>query len=297
MQSIKNVFITTSYAFCWGVGMTLTKLTLSEISATTLLIIQLFFSVLFLYIVCYLKENKLPLSWRSLKKGKAGIFEPALAYMFGTIGLSLTTATNASLIGSTEVILTVLLAALILGEKLTLTKLLLSVVSLLGIFLLNERELQDAIQSSLIGDLLVLLGTVFAVGYVLISKAQVTNISPLELTASQQLVGLIVTVICLGMLSIFNPNFEINATGIGLQFWLLAIISGIMQYALAFLLYLTALQNVPVSHAAFYVALIPVFGVSSAILLLGEHPSPIQWIGAGLIVTSSYYANRLREVG
>lgn len=292
---MKNALIPLSYAFCWGVGMTLAKLALSEISATTLLVIQLLSSVLFLYIVCYLKERKLPLSLSSLKQGKAGIFEPALAYMVGTLGLSLTTATNASLIGSTEVILTILFAALILGEKLTLTKLLLSVISFLGIFLLTERELQNAMQSSLIGDLLVLLGTVFAVGYALLSKAQVTKINPLELTASQQLVGLIVTVTCLGMLSIVSPNYEINATGIEFQFWLLAILSGIMQYALAFLLYITALQNVPVSHAAFYVALIPIFGVSSAILLLGEHPSPIQWIGVVLIVTSSYSANRLRN--
>lgn len=292
---MKNILITLSYAFCWGVGMTLAKLVLSEISATTLLVIQLLSSVLFLYIVCYLKERRLPLSWRNLKQGKAGIFEPALAYMFGTVGLSLTTVTNASLIGSTEVILTILLAALILREKLTLSKLLLSFISFLGIFFITEVDFQNTMQSSLIGDLLVLLGTIFAVGYALISKAQIKKVNPLELTASQQLVGLIVTVICLSLLSMVNSNYEINAVGINLKFWLLAIISGIMQYALAFLIYLTSLQNLPVSHAAFYVALIPIFGVSSAILLLGEYPNPVQWIGAALIITSSYCASKLNS--
>ncbi|NEQ26897.1 MAG: EamA family transporter, partial [Microcoleus sp. SIO2G3] len=69
---------------------------------------------------------------------------------------------------------------------------------------------------------------------------------------------------------------------------------GIMQYALAFLLYLIALQNVPVSHAAFYLALIPVFGVISAFVFIGEQPSLAQWTGGLLIVVSSYYANQLK---
>jgi drug/metabolite transporter (DMT)-like permease len=291
---MKTTLTALSYAFCWGVGLTLSKLALAEISVTTLLIIQLLSSVLFLYTACYLKERKLPLSIQKLKQGIAGIFEPALAYMVGTLGLAFTTASNATLIGSTEVVLTVLFAALFLGEKLTPTKLLLAIVSFMGVFLLLGTDSEGAMVGTIVGDLLVLLGTLFAVVYVLVSKAQINTTSPLELTASQQFVGLIMTVFCFGGLSLFVPNYEVNATGVPPQFWLLAIASGILQYALAFLLYLTVLQSTPVSQAAFYIALIPIFGIASAILLLGEQPSLLQWIGAGLIITSAYFANRLR---
>lgn len=131
------------------------------------------------------------------------------------------TASNAILIGSTEIILTVLFAALFLGEKLTLTKFLLAIISFLGVFFLLGTNTQGAIKSSLVGDLLVLLSTVFAVIYVLVSKAQIaTTTSPLELTASQQLVGLIVTVLCFGSLSLFLPSYEVDATDISPQFWL-----------------------------------------------------------------------------
>lgn len=75
---MKNSLIAFSYAFCWGVGLTLSKIALAEISPTTLLIIQLISSVLFLFVVCYLKEGTIPVSWQNLKLGKAGIFEPAL---------------------------------------------------------------------------------------------------------------------------------------------------------------------------------------------------------------------------
>jgi drug/metabolite transporter (DMT)-like permease len=285
-----------SYAFCWGVGLTLTKIALAEIRPTTLLIIQLMSSVSFLAIACYCQDRQLPFSWDNLKQGYAGIFEPALAYMIGTFGVEITTASNATLIGSSEVILTILFAAVFLGEKLTRVKLGLAGISFIGVCLLLVRDVQGANSTSLSGDLLVLLGTLFAVFYVLLSKQQIASSDPLQLTASQQLVGLIVTVLCFSTLSVLNSNLEVDATHISLPFWLLAIGSGTMQYALAFLLYLTALRNLPVSHAAFYVALIPVFGVASAILIIGERPSLLQWMGTGLIIASSYFANKLKTV-
>jgi drug/metabolite transporter (DMT)-like permease len=286
--------IALSYPFCWGVGLTLSKIALTEISPTTLLIIQLLSSVVFLYVACYVRNRKAP-SWKLLKQGKAGIFEPALAYMFGTIGLNLTTATNASLIGSTEVVLTILMAALFLKEKLTVTKTLLAIASFFGVFLLIGGDSQGTMTSSLVGDLLVFLGVFFAVCYVLISKTQIANANPLELTFSQQFVGLLVTVVGFGMLSLFDRNYEIDAHGISLNFWVLAVISGIMSYALAFLLYLIALSKIPVSQAAFYVATIPIFGVGSAIILIGDRPTMIQWIGATFVIASSYFANQLKS--
>ncbi len=290
---MNKILIALSYAFCWGVGVTLTKVALTEIAATTLLILQLLSSVLFLVIVCCLREGKIPFSWPRLKQGVAGIFEPALSYMFGIYGIKMTTVSNATMIASTEVILTILFAAAFLGEKLTRTTFLLAGISFGGVFLMVFKDTQGDNHASLMGDALILLGTLFAVFYVVLSKKQIETANPLQLTTSQQTVGLITTVLCFSVLSIFNPTQEVSATNISLPFWLLAIGSGIMQYGLAFLLYLVALQNLPVSHAAFYLALIPVFGVASAVVIIGEYPTLAQWIGGGLVVVASYWANRL----
>jgi len=289
--------IALSYAFCWGVGVTLTKMALVEIGPTTLLVIQLSSSVGFLAIACYIKERQFPFSWTHLKQGIAGIFEPALAYMVGIFGVQLTTASNATLIGSSEVILTILFAAAFLGERLTRMKLLLAGISFIGVVLLLLPRGEGASQASLTGDLLVLLGTFFAVCYVLFSKTQIQSVEPLLLTASQQWVGLLVTVVCFSILSTLHARYEVNAAGISLRFWGLAIGSGILQYALAFLLYLYALQRMPVSHAAFYIALIPVFGVASAMVMLGEQPELSQWVGGGLVIGTSYGASWLIREG
>jgi drug/metabolite transporter (DMT)-like permease len=95
---------------------------------------------LFLTSIYYLKRRQLPFSSKSLKQGVAGIFEPALAYMIGIFGLKMTTASNASLIGASEVILTIVLAAVFLRERLTRIKLLLTSTSFSGILLLMLGE-------------------------------------------------------------------------------------------------------------------------------------------------------------
>ncbi|AFY62517.1 DMT family transporter [Synechococcus sp. PCC 6312] len=291
---MKSILIALGYACFWGVGVTLTKIALTEISATTLLMIQLSSSVVFLTLACYLRDRQLPYTWPQIKRGFAGIFEPALAYMVGIFGIQMTTASNVTLIGASEVILTILFAAVFLGEKLTRMKLLLAGISFVGVLLLMFQDAQNPNHASLVGNVLVLMGVVFAVCYVLLSKKQIASVDPLHLTSSQQLVGLIVTVFCFSALSMINPTYEVNAADIPPQFWLLAVGSGIMQYALAFLLYLMALQNLPVSQAAFYIALIPVFGVASAVVMIGEQPSLGQWMGGLLVVLSSYGANRLK---
>lgn len=57
--------------------------------------------------------------------------------------------------------------------------LLLAATSFAGILLLIWQDAEGASQSSLLGDLLVLTGTLFAVVYVLLSKKHIETSSPL----------------------------------------------------------------------------------------------------------------------
>lgn len=56
-----------------------------------------------------------------------------------------------------------------------------------------------------------------------------------------------------------------------------------MFYAAAYLLYLGAPRSVPAPVAGMLCNFIPVFGVATAYLFLGERLSPIQWTGAATI--------------
>jgi drug/metabolite transporter (DMT)-like permease len=66
--------------------------------------------------------------------------------------------------------------------------------------------------------------------------------------------------------------------------WACAISSGMLYYAVAFGLYLAGLRQVAASVAATFLTLIPVYGVAAGYLLLREHLSGRQWLGAVLVV-------------
>ena len=65
-----------------------------------------------------------------------------------------------------------------------------------------------------------------------------------------------------------------------------AALSGLLYYAAAYWLYLTALRFVPAAVAGAYFNAIPVFGVGLAIVFLGETLTADQWAGVAAIMLS-----------
>jgi drug/metabolite transporter (DMT)-like permease len=133
----------------------------------------------------------------------------------------------------------------------------------------------------LAGDLLVLAGTGFAALYVVLSSRHVRHIAPVDLAFGQQLCGLILV---LGLaLAAILAGLEPARLPPGRSL-LMAALSGILQYALPFWLYLTAVRVIPVSRAAVWLTLTPVFGVAGGVVFLGETVAPVQAAGALLIL-------------
>ena len=69
-------------------------------------------------------------------------------------------------------------------------------------------------------------------------------------------------------------------------------VSGVLNYAIPFGLYLAAIARIDVSEAAQHLALIPVFGVVGAVVFLGESITTGALIGAAVIVASVTVAVR-----
>jgi drug/metabolite transporter (DMT)-like permease len=66
----------------------------------------------------------------------------------------------------------------------------------------------------------------------------------------------------------------------------LAVLSGLIQYALAFWLYLLGLKGVPPGLAGMFLTTTPVFGVLGGIAFLGEAVAATQLLGMVLVVAS-----------
>ena len=283
-----------SYAFllmivsaaCWGIATVMSKEALNYAPPMTLLVLELFASIIFLTVILMIKRIRMPFKLITDKAALIGVFEPGLAYALIIAGLQITSASNASMIGATEPIIVVILAMFLLKARIKKIEILAIMIAIAGVMLASLSSDTSTDNSSITGDSLVVLATVFSALYAVLSSQIVTKLNPLVLALAQQIVGFIFSII---LAAIFTKiGLETFDWHIPLHIWFLIFATGIIGYSLAFWLYLSALKHIPVHIAAMILSLIPVFGVGSAVLLLNESVTAAQLFGCILIISSIF---------
>ncbi|MCC5972637.1 MAG: DMT family transporter [Rubellimicrobium sp.] len=269
-------------AACWGGATVMTKGALEVFPPFTLLAIQLSASVTALWAAVRLLRLRVGPVRPAMRAASSGVFEPGLAYAVGVPGLALTTAGNASVVAAMEPVFVVLLVWIAFGLRPDARVAAALIAAFLGVCLLSLPDLSGLGDGDMRGDALVLLGTALAAVYVVVSSRLVTDNAPLVLTALQQSVGLgvAISVLALALVSGFErlPGMPPR------EMLVLAVGSGLIQYALAFWLYLVALRHLPVTTAGLFLTLTPIFGVAGGMLFLGESMKATQLVGAVLIL-------------
>jgi drug/metabolite transporter (DMT)-like permease len=272
-------------AACWGTGSVLSKDTLDYFPPLILLVVQLIASCTALWTVVLLSQRnpKSPVqwTWQNVQRGWIGILEPGLAYVFGLFGLAQTSLTSSSIISATEPILTIVLAWLFLREAVNRRLLQLIVVALAGTLIVSLAGADNNGQT-LWGDALVFGSIICAAFYAVSSRQSIAYMPPLPMTAVQHTFGLLCALALLPIGLLAGEASKIAT--IPLSGWGWAIATGVVQYALAFLLYLRALKHLTAAKASLYLMLVPLFGSGGGVLLLGEQISLLQVAGAALIL-------------
>jgi drug/metabolite transporter (DMT)-like permease len=268
-------------AAAWGMGTVMSKHSLDLLPPLPLLALQLAASIAVLWLLTLLRYPRAIRSWRDLRAGWTGILEPGLAYALGISGLALTSASSASLIFVTEPIFIIVISVLFLREKVRPVVWGTVALVIMGTLLVSGEDAGGGAQS-IGGDMLLLLSTASAALYVIFSRRSVETMPPLPLAALQQSAGLGVA---LALLVVgFGGTGGFSPVNVSAETWGWAMLTGVVQYALAFFLYLSALRDIPASQAALFLTLIPVFGIGGAAVFLGETMSAMQFGGAGLII-------------
>jgi drug/metabolite transporter (DMT)-like permease len=272
--------------------MTLTKLALNYFEPTLLLVVQLLASVVFLVCMAPVLRVRLP-PLRSLRKiWWLGILEPGLAYFLGLEGLQRISAAEAVVLSSTESILVVLLAWWLAKERPRGLVLALAAVGAVGAVLVAGGCLDmNGRAPSLIGDALLLGGVLCAAAYVVMSSRMSAVTEPLSALIAQQAVAVLFAV---AMFLVFGTG-SLATPHVASYGWVLAVGSGIVQYACAFWLYLWALKGLSASVAGLFLSLIPVFGLLVALPVLGDQLTTMQWLGATLIIGSVAVLTRVKD--
>jgi probable blue pigment (indigoidine) exporter len=266
-------------AAAWGTGTVVAKRAVAEIPALTLLAIQLGASIVVLAVLMRARRIPLTGSGGSSLLGRLGILNPGLAYALSLLGLAHIGASVSVLLWAMEPILILLLAAWLLSERVRPLVLVLSVLALAGVLLVAARS--DTGSSALaIG--LTAAGVVCCAIYTIVTRRWIaTSDATAPVVLAQQAHALLVALIVVGALAISGA--AVVPAGISAIGWTSAIGSGVLYYAVAYWLYLSALREVPASLASASFYLVPVFGLGASFAFLGELLDPAQWIGTAVV--------------
>jgi drug/metabolite transporter (DMT)-like permease len=267
-------------AVCWGLGTVVSKVALEEFPPFTLLAAQLATSVVVLALL--LRRQGVPLFGQVPPiLGRLGVLNPGIAYALSLIGLASITASLAVLLWALEPILILVLAAVFLGERITRAFVALTGIALIGMVLVVYDPGAGA--SQLVGVALTVAGVACCAAYTVITRRFIPGADDTsQVVLSQQVHALAFTIPALVVVAALG--FAVVPTTFSAVGLASALTSGILYYAAAYLLYLSALRRVQASLAASSFYLIPVVGLTAGGLLLGDRLEPYQWAGAVLVI-------------
>ena len=272
----------------WGFSFIGTKIALT--SFTPIVYMFLRFSVASVFFLLLLLQRGFPkLSASDHKKlFLIAIFEPGLYFAFEATGLTYTTASKASIIISIVPIAVMLLARVMLKEKINIKSLSGILLSMAGILVLvlGDPKFSLSFEGSMTGDLLILGAVISAAFYMVLTRDLGQRLSSLEITSFQMFYGTILFT-PLFILNVGDINWaQVSANAVGAIAFLV-----IFATVLGYLFYNYALTQIPASRAAIFINGIPVITAIGAWIILGERLTLLQGAGGIMVLIAVMLTN------
>lgn len=286
-KEITAVLFVIAAAGTWGLTGALSKYLLGATTPMILALIQLSSSLLISWIIVTIKFEEVEISGNFLMASALGVLHPGLSTTLGIVGLAHLDASISSTIWALEAAMTMVLASMILAEKLRIIQIVLAVVAMGGVFFMTVNGDQTkGLSESLYGALLIIIAVAGCALYTVFSRqiSMDSAAEPLLLIAGQQTIGLIVS------FAMFPFHWSGERLGgldaVSIDIWLVCALSGTLTFLVAMGLFLAALRHLSAGFASSFLILTPVFGLVAAFLLLGEKLTGWQWVGAVIILMS-----------
>lgn len=206
-------------------------------------------------------------------------------------GLSLTTATNTSLIAVTIPIFAILISTLIGNDSLSWRKILGIILAAFGVTVLINPFKTEFSTATITGDIFILLNSFSYAFYVAVSKRFINKYGALKSIAWLFIFASFINV-PLG----FYYFQQLDFTQVSWFSWLMAVCLVIFPTILAYFWNAWALARVEPSIVVVYVYLQPLIGFFSAVIFLGEHLTFRPIMSAMLIFIGVFLVTRKNNV-
>jgi drug/metabolite transporter (DMT)-like permease len=199
-------------------------------------------------------------------------------YVFQTLGLEHTTPSDAGFITGLFVVLTPVLGALFLRQRISGLAWAAAAVSALGLYLLSGA----GGDFSLRGDGLVFVAAVSFAGHILATGRAANRYDVGALLVIQLGVA---SLTCL-LLAIASGDLEDLEAPHGTKVWSALVVTAVFASALGFFVQTYAQQHAPPARTALILASEPAFAGLFGYLLADDRLSAVAWLGAGLIMAA-----------
>jgi drug/metabolite transporter (DMT)-like permease len=276
-------------AACWGTATAISKRAVEEIAPLTLLPIELAVSIIVLLLASTVTSDRTLPTHNRAALGWLGVLNPGLAYALSLAGLARITASTSALLWATEPVLILLLAWMLLRQRPSVRTITCAAIALAGVLLVVA---QPGIRLSVVGVLLTVAGVGACAVYTVLSSRYLGDSATLGVVLLQQ-GSAFGFAVALGLGAFITGHAgslaDVSATG-----WASALTAGALYYGVAFWFYLHALRRCTPAVAGLFINLVPVFGISSAALLLEERLTSRQWVGSALILVAVTAVARLQ---
>ena len=207
-----------------------------------------------------------------------------------TIGMNMISAALASLIVTSNPIHTALISRLMLGELLTRRKLAGIALAFAGLLIVlrfgsvagatfDVRQVQ--------GVLILALAPFSWAFYTVLSKPLLRAHPPIHVAAYSTIAGSIPFL----TLPLWRPGMFGRIGALDGPGWLAALFVTLFSFVLGYVLWYRGLRVLTPSQTAVYIYLVPVFGLLSAWLILGERPTLFLLLGGATILTGVILTN------
>lgn len=279
MKNILVYLLLVGSATFWGANFNVGKLAIGIITPMSVIAWRFIIASLLMLIILFMKERPTwkairPNIWMYVLLGIIGIFGfNGLVF----VGLSRTSPVNASLIMATNPIVTVILSAIFLRERMQARQAIGMLVSFTGVMLVLTNGSLGRLGTVSVGDLLVLAGNICWALYSVLSRRYVKNSSPLTTSAITMLVG----AVCLAPFA--NTYHAATTPSMVAAAWFSIIFMALCGSVLAYLWWNLGIAQIGANRTSIFFNLVPVMTMVFA-SFSGETIMATQLMGTFLVI-------------
>jgi drug/metabolite transporter (DMT)-like permease len=288
-NQVSSILLLVAVMIIWGSSFAITKNSVNSVPPIFFALVRMSVASIILLIVAQIRggiaKMQHPVPWTIVIL--MGLTGTCLYYICFNTALVYTMASTGALIQSFIPIVTVILAFIFLKEPLSVKRLIGIGISIAGVlFIILVAAPAGKAKNPFLGNLL-MLGAVFIWAIYTILAKRLAHIDPIKVTANSIAVGTLLLI----------PAAYIELSGksfpeLSFRSWLSAIYLGAISSSIGLLLYNRSLKHLEASETASFLNLMPVIGVITSVIFLGERITLWQVAGGVLVLVGVFISIR-----